>query len=51
MKQVTSVLFFLFVVQALKAQNGYVQQSLKLPQSNEYKNYFVKKIGVNYVLN
>lgn len=51
MKQVTSVLFLLFVVQALKAQNGYEQQSLKLPQSNEYKNYFVKKIGVNYVLN
>ena len=51
MKLVFSSLLLLLVPFSMQAQTGYVQQTFRLPFSNEAKPYFVKKIGTDYVLN
>lgn len=51
MRLLFSSCMILFCQFTMYAQTGYVQQSFRLPFSNETKSYFVKKIGTDYVLN
>lgn len=51
MKLLFNSLLLLLVPFSMHAQTGYVQQTFRLPFSNEAKPYFVKKIGTDYVLN
>jgi hypothetical protein len=52
MKKILSVIAItLFAMTTTLAQNGYTKQQFQLPFSSQVKEYYVKLIGNNYILN
>ena len=50
-KIIIILIICLFTGSKAFSQNGYIKQELKLPFSNEAKEYYVKRVGTNYILN
>lgn len=50
-KIIIILIICLFTGSTAFSQNGYIKQELKLPFSNEAKEYYVKRVGTNYILN